>query len=209
MFVRDYMSINPISVEPNDSIGDALELLKDHSIRRLPVVSKKRLVGLVTETDLLKASPSPATSLSIHEINYLYPKIKIRDIMTKDVVTISPDAAIEEAAVMMREKKFGTLVVEEKGNLVGLITESDLFKAFIDVFGFDRPGERIIVAFYDDKVGELGKLATFIGSLGIFIISLVITYDADNNAYILMRLKTDDREAVVKELKEKGYEVVG
>lgn len=208
MFVRDYMSINPISIEPNDSVGDALELLKDHSIRRLPVVSKKRLVGLVTETDLLKASPSPATSLSIHEINYLYPKIKIRDIMTRDVVTISPDAAIEEAAVIMREKKFGTLVVVEKDNLVGLITESDLFKAFIDVFGFDRPGARIIVAF-EDKVGELGKLTSFIGTLGIFIISLVITYDADNKAYILMRLKTDDREAVVQELKEKGYEVVG
>lgn len=208
MFVRDYMSINPITVEPNDSIGDALELLKDHSIRRLPVVSKNKLVGLVTETDLLKASPSAATSLSIHEINYLYPKIKIRDIMTRDVVTISPDAAIEEAAVIMQEKKFGTLVVAEKGNLVGLITESDLFKAFIDVFGFDRPGERIIVAF-EDKIGELGKLASLIGSLGIFIISLVITYDADDKAYILMRLKTDDREAVVKELEKKGYDVVG
>ena len=208
MFVRDYMSINPITVEPNDSIGDALELLKDHSIRRLPVVSKNKLVGLVTETDLLKASPSAATSLSIHEINYLYPKIKIRDIMTRDVVTISPDAAIEEAAVIMREKKFGTLVVAEKDNLVGLITESDLFKAFIDVFGFDRPGERIIVAF-EDKIGELGKLASLIGSLGIFIISLVITYDADDKAYILMRLKTDDREALAKELEKNGYDVVG
>ena len=208
MFVRDYMSINPITVEPNDSIGDALELLKDHSIRRLPVVSKNKLVGLVTETDLLKASPSAATSLSIHEINYLYPKIKIRDIMTREVVTISPDAAIEEAAVIMREKKFGTLVVAEKDNLVGLITESDLFKAFIDVFGFDRPGERIIVAF-EDKIGELGKLASLIGSLGIFIISLVITYDADDKAYILMRLKTDDREALAKELEKNGYDVVG
>ena len=208
MFVRDYMSISPITVEPNDSIGDALELLKDHSIRRLPVVSKNKLVGLVTETDLLKASPSSATSLSIHEINYLFPKIKIRDIMTREVVTISPDAAIEEAAVMMREKKFGTLVVAEKENLVGLITESDLFKAFIDVFGFDRPGERIIVAF-EDKIGELGKLTSLIGSLGIFIISLIITYDADNKAYILMRLKTDDREALVSELEKKGYDIVG
>ncbi len=208
MFVRDYMSADPITIEPNDSVGDALELLKDHAIRRLPVVSKGRLVGLVTKTDLIKASPSPATSLSIHEINYLYPKIKIRDIMTKEVVTIGPGAAIEEAAVTMRENKFGTLVVAEKGALVGLITESDLFKAFIDVFSFDRPGIRVMVAF-DDEVGELGKLASLISSLDIFIISLIITYAVDGRANVVMRLKSDHREMVVDELEKSGYDVIG
>ncbi len=208
MYVRDYMSADPVIIGPNDSVGDALELLKDHSIRRLPVVSKGKLIGLVTNTDLIKASPSPATSLSIHEINYLYPKIKIKDIMTKDVLTIGPDEAIEEAAVLMREKKFGTLVVADKNNLVGIITESDLFKAFIDVFNFDRPGIKIVVSF-EDKIGELGKLTSLISSMDILIISLIITYSKDGKALITMRLKTDQKDPVIKELEKSGYEVIG
>ncbi len=208
MFVHDYMSAEPITVAPNDTVGDALELLKDHSIRRLPVVSKGKPVGLVTKTDLIKASPSHATSLSIHEINYLFPKIKIKDIMTREVITISPDAAIEEAAVIMRENKLGTLIVVDKDALVGLITESDLFKAFIDVFSFDRPGVRVVVAF-EDEVGELGKLALLISSLDIYIISLIITYAENGRANVVMRLKTDRREPVIEELKKSGYEVIG
>ncbi len=207
MFVRDYMSADPVTIGPNESVGDALELLKDHSIRRLPVVSKSKLVGLVTKTDLIKASPSPATSLSIHEINYLYPKIKIRDIMTKDVTTISPDVAIEEAAVIMRENKFGTLVVAEKDTLVGLITESDLFKAFIDVFSFDRQGVRIVVTF-EDEIGELGKLTSLISSMDLYIISLIITYGDDGRPHVVMRLKTDQKQPVIEELKKSGYEIL-
>lgn len=208
MFVKDYMSVDPITVNPNDTVGEALELLKDHAVRRLPVVNRGRLVGLVTEMDLMKASPSLATSLSIHEINYLYPQIKIRDIMTKDLTTVTPDAAIEEAAVTMREKKFGTLVVVEKDKLVGLITESDLFKAFIDVFGFDRPGVRIIVEF-EDEVGTLSKLSSLISSMNIYIISLIMTYPREGRVNGVMRLKTDDKDKVVEALKKEGYEVLG
>jgi acetoin utilization protein AcuB len=207
MFVRDYMSTDPIYIAPNDTVGDALELLKEHSIRRLPVLSKGKLVGIVTEADLFKASPSPASGLSIHEINYLFPKITIKDIMTREVVTIGPDAAIEEAAVIMRENKFGTLVVVKEGKPVGLITESDLFKAFIDVFGFDRPGVRIIVVF-EDAIGSLGKLTSLVSSLGILIISLVFTYDKEGRVHTVLRLQTDDREKVVSELRKNGYEVL-
>ncbi len=207
MYVKDYMSVNPVLVEPQDTVGDALELLQDHSIRRLPVVSKGRLVGIVTQTDLMKASPSTATSLSIHEINYLFPKIKVRDIMTKDVYTVSPEAAIEEAAVSMREHKIGTLVVVDKEKVVGLITESDLFKAFIDVFGFDRPGVRIHVEF-EDKVGELGKLASLLSSKGIYIISLVMTYPREGWVTGILRLKTDEKDAVIVALKKEGYTVI-
>lgn len=208
MYVKDYMSTDPITVGPQDKVGDALELLRDHSVRRLPVVSKGKLVGIVTKADLFKASPSPATSLSIHEINYLFPQIKIRDIMTKEVVTVSPDTPLEEAAVMMREKKFGTLVVVEKDKVVGLITESDLFKAFIDVFGFERPGVRINVEF-EDAVGTLGKLSSLISSMGIYIISLVMTYPKEGRVSGVLRLRTEDKEQVVAALKKEGYEVTG
>ncbi len=208
MYVRDYMSADPITIDLSYTVGDALELLKEHSIRRLPVVSKGKLVGLVTKTDLIKASPSPASSLSIHEINYLFPKIKIKDIMTMKVITISPDAAIEEAAVMMRENKLGTLVVVKDGGLVGLITESDLFKAFIDAFSFDRPGVRLMVEI-EDEVGELCKVASIVSSLDIIIISTVMYYDKEDKPFIVMRLKTDQKEPVVEELEKNGYKVVG
>lgn len=91
MFVRDYMAANPVMVAPEDTLGKALELMKEHSIRRLPVMAKGKLVGLVTENDLMKAYPSSATSLSVWEVNYLFPKIKIKDIMTKDIYTVTPD----------------------------------------------------------------------------------------------------------------------
>ncbi|MDW7739818.1 MAG: CBS and ACT domain-containing protein [Bacillota bacterium] len=207
MFVRDYMSVDPITISPDESVGDALEKLKEHAIRRLPVLSKGKIVGLVTNQDLLKASPSPATSLSIHEINYLFPKIKIRDVMTRDVITINPDAAIEEAAVTMRENKIGTLVVEKNGKLVGLITESDIFKAFIDILGFDCPGVRVAVA-VDDQTGELGKITSLIGSLNINIYSLVIGHTRDGRVVITMRLKTDQSLELTTELEKKGYEII-
>jgi acetoin utilization protein AcuB len=107
----------------------------------------------------------------------------------------------------MRENKFGTLVVVKEGKPVGLITESDLFKAFIDVFGFDRPGVRIIVVF-EDAIGSLGKLTSLVSSLGILIISLVFTYDKEGRVHTVLRLQTDDREKVVSELRKNGYEVL-
>jgi acetoin utilization protein AcuB len=207
MYVRDYMSVNPITIGPEESIGDALQLLKSHSIRRLPVVFQGRIVGLVTNLDLLKASPSPVTSLSIHEINYLYPKIKIKDVMTKDPITIRPDMVIEEAAVVMRENKIGTLLVQQQGKLIGLITESDLFKVFIDIFGFHYAGSRIAVAVEDD-IGELGKIADLISAMAVNIISVVVIRVNEGGAHLVLRLKTDSGDAVRAKLEENGYNVL-
>jgi acetoin utilization protein AcuB len=207
MFVRDYMSINPVTIGPEDSVGHALELMDNHSIRRLPVLQNGKIVGLVTNQDLLKASPSPATSLSIHEINYLYPKIKIKEVMTKDIVSVTPDTVIEQAAVIMRENKIGTLLVEQQGKLMGLITESDLFKAFIDVFGFDYSGARLAIAVEDD-IGVLGKIAETISSMGINIISVVVVRKSEGGANLILRLKTDDVEDIRAKLEDKGYKIV-
>ncbi len=207
MFVRDYMSINPVTIGPEESVGEALKLMEAHSIRRLPVILNGKITGLVTNLDLLKAAPSPATSLSIHEINYLYPKIKIKEVMTKDVITISPDTVIEEAAVVMRENKIGTLLVEQHGKLLGLITESDLFKAFIDVFGFDYSGSRIAIEVEDD-IGVLGKIAETISALGINIISVVVVRTRDGGANLILRLKTEDVDDVKAKLAEKGYKLL-
>ncbi len=207
MFVQDYMSVNPITVAPESTLGDALNLMKEHSIRRLPVVSKGDLVGLVTEQDLMKASPSPATSLSIWEVNYLFPKIKIKDIMTKEVFTVTPGTILEEAALIMQEKKIGTLPVLGDNQLVGLITESDIFKAFIDVLALKHPSVRVTLP-VEDQVGVLKHVAEVVGAAGINIISTIVQRFADNRVYLILRLDTVDVDGVAAIFKKAEMQVV-
>ncbi|MEW5783629.1 MAG: CBS and ACT domain-containing protein [Bacillota bacterium] len=206
MLVRDYMTLNPITVKPEDSVGDALKLLKDHSIRRLPVVTRDGMVGIVTEQDLLKASPSAATSLSVWEINYLFPKIKIKDIMTKDIITVSPDAVLEEAALIMRENNISSLPVMIDGKLMGIITESDIFKALIDVFGFNVPSVRLTLS-VQDEVGTIKKISETVSSLGLNIISLIVQSLDGGRGNIILRLSTDDITGVVAAFRNKNIEV--
>ncbi len=207
MLVRDYMSLSPITVSPEDSVGHALQLMKDHSIRRLPVVSKDKIVGIVTRQDLLRASPSSATSLSVWEINYLFPKIKISEVMTRKVISISPESVLEQAALVMRENSVSALPVVENNRLVAIITESDIFKALIDIFGFDYPGVRLTLA-VEDEVGVLHNITEIISSLGINIITLAARRLDSNRVNIMLRLQDDDISAVSKLLAEKGYQVV-
>ncbi len=207
MLVRDYMSLNPITVGPQDSVGYALQLMKDHSIRRLPVISKDQIVGIVTRQDLLRASPSSASSLSIWEVNYLFPKIKISEVMTRQVITISPEAVLEKAALVMRENSISALPVVENNRLVAIITESDIFKALIDIFAFDRPGVRLTLA-VEDEVGVLHNITEIISSLGINIITLAARRLDSNRVNIMLRLQDNDISSVRKLLIEKGYQVV-
>jgi len=127
--------------------------------------------------------------------------------MTKDPITISPDMVIEEAAVVMRENKIGTLLVQQQGKLIGLITESDLFKVFIDIFGFNYAGSRIAVAVEDD-IGELGKIADLISAMAVNIISVVVIRVNEGGAHLVLRLKTDSGDAVRAKLEENGYKVL-
>src|SRR5450756_1130822 len=136
MFVKNHMTPNPINIPSDTPVFEALTILKRQKIRQLPVVDDGRLVGLVTERDLLTVSPSPATALSIHEINYLLSKMTVREVMIKNPTLLSQDTTIEEAAVIMREHKFGSLLVVEDKKLIGIITESDLFDAIVEIFGF-------------------------------------------------------------------------
>lgn len=207
MFVRDYMTVNPVSVKPEDSVGDALKLLKEHSIRRLPVMMKDSLVGLVTEQDLLKASPSTATSLSVWEINYLFPKIKIKDIMAKELITVTADMILEEAALVMRENNISSLPVLEKGKLVAIITESDIFRAFIDILGLNYPSVRVTLA-AQDEVGTIRKVTEIVGNMNINIISLIVHRLDSGLGNIILRIATDDIEKITKAFEGNQMKVV-
>src|SRR5512139_2680675 len=135
MFVGERMSRPVISVTPDMPINDALAMFRKEHIRRAPVMKDGKLAGMVTETDLLNASPSPVTTLSIWEMNYLISKVKIKDVMSKKVITVNSDTPIEEAARIMADKKIGGVPVMDDGKVVGIITETDLFKIFLELMG--------------------------------------------------------------------------
>ena len=206
MFVKDYMSVNPITISPGACVGDAFKLMKDHSVRRLPVLSGNKIVGIVTKQDLLKSSPSPATSLS--EINqiFVFQNIHIDEVMTKNISVISADAILEEAAVTMQAKKIASLPVMEGDNLVGIITESDIFKAFIDVFGFNYPSVRLTLE-VEDKVGMLSGAARIIKSKGINIISVIVKKLDEGKATIIFRLDTRDAAEVSRALENEQFKI--
>jgi acetoin utilization protein AcuB len=172
MLVGKYMSKPAITVKPEMSMPEALDLMHKEHIRRLPVVNRRGdLVGIVTEADLLKASPSEATSLSIFEVTYLLSKLTIDRIMTKKVITVTEDTPLEEAARIMADNSFSGLPVMRGKALVGIITETDLFRIFLELLGARRAGIRVTVSM-PDKPGELANLTKAIQAVGGNIIAL-------------------------------------
>jgi acetoin utilization protein AcuB len=134
MFVRDVMTKNPVTITEKMTVFEALELMKKEKIRRLPVMRDKKVIGIVTELDLLRVSPSTATSLSVFELHYLLSKMVVKDVMTKDVTTVTPDSTIEQAAIIMRDNEISGLPVVDGTSLVGIITETNLFDALLEHF---------------------------------------------------------------------------
>jgi len=165
MLVGERMSFPVISTSPKTPINEALNLMRKEHIRRMPVVEKGELIGIVSDLDLLNASPSPATSLSIWEMNYLLSKITVKDVMTKDVITVTDTTPIEEAARIMADNKIGGLPVMRAGKVVGIMTETDLFKLFIELMGAREKGIRVSVLI-PEKHGELAELTKAITEIG-------------------------------------------
>jgi len=131
MLVRDIMSADPAVIDPSTSLPDAMELMKARSIRRLPVVERGRLVGIVTDRDLKEAAPSRAIALSMYELHYLLARTRVSEVMHRDVVTIAPDQNVSEAARLMYRLKIGGIPVVSDDHLVGIITESDVLRTFV------------------------------------------------------------------------------
>ncbi|ADI03093.1 MAG TPA: CBS domain-containing protein [Syntrophothermus lipocalidus] len=209
MKVKDKMTPNPIVIALDTTVAEAMQLMRDHSIRRLPVMNRGKLVGIVTERDLSEVSPSPATSLSVFEINYLLAKTKIKDILPKNsqVITVSPDTFIEEAARLMRAHKVGGIPVMENGKLVGIITETNIFDALIDMLGVYRKGTRIDMK-VEDRVGVVAEISSIIASKSINIENIVLYPDLARGDYnLILRIDTEDPQEVLEELKHRGYEI--
>ncbi len=175
MLVRKRMTPNPITVTPDTSVSDAMRLMREKRIRRLPVLDHNaHLVGIVSDHDLLYASPSPATSLSVWEIHDLLYRLRVEQVMTREVVTVTEDTPLEEAARIMADRRIGGLPVMSGGKLSGIITETDIFKALLSQFGARRPGIRVSVTIPSAK-GTMAKIAQAIFNAGGDIVGLGIS----------------------------------
>mgnify|MGYP002857819080 CR=1 FL=1 len=173
MFVSDIMTRNPICATPDMTIVNAQDVMTKEKIDKLPVLdSDNRLVGLLTKSDLAKAAPSSATTLDAYEIGYLLSKIKVEKIMTRSPITVQDDEVIEEAARIMADKDISCLLVLKDGILEGIITESDLFRKFVDMFGARHHGVRVMMEL-DEKPGEFAKITNGITGIGGNIVSIV------------------------------------
>jgi len=217
MFVQMWMSTDVITIDAETQILEARDAMKQNKVRRLPVLNKGKLVGIVTQGDIQEAGPSDATSLSIWELNYLLARTKVSDIMTpeEDLVNVSPNDSVEQVALLMREKKVGGLpVLDEDENLVGIITESDIFSILLSVMGVRQGGSRITLAL-EDQPGRLSEVLEVIKQHETNVLSLVTCEEcrqqleiAQGKTVVAIRIEDYDFRKIVKDLKDAGIQVL-
>lgn len=207
MFVKTKMTANPFTISAEQTIPDAHEIMAQYGVRRLPVMKKNKLVGIVSKDDILRASPSKATSFSIGEITYLLAKTKISQIMTKDPVTVSSGALLEEAAILMRDHHVSILPVVDDGRLVGIITESDIFDSFIELLGFREPGTRLTVE-ADDAPGIMSNLTGIIGNYGANITHVAVYRGASGKSAVVIGINSLNTSDIEKSIESRGYKIL-
>jgi acetoin utilization protein AcuB len=173
MLVGERMTRNLVTIGEDASIDEALHVMRERQVRRLPVLDKAgKMVGIVSDKDLLHAAPSPAASLSVYEMHYLLSKLTVKRVMSTPVITVGSDTALEEAARIMADNKIGGLPVMQEGRLIGIITETDVFKLLLELLGARVPGLRVMLAIEEAK-GMLAQITTAISEAGGNIVSLV------------------------------------
>jgi len=205
MLVRDRMTTPPITMDVRGSIAEAHGLMRHYDIRRVPILQKGRLVGIVSWTDLMRALPSPSSTLGAWETPGLLLRASVKEIMTPNPMTVTPNQPIEEAALIMRREKIGGLPVVEDGQLIGVITESDIFQAFVDLTGIREKGTRIIVDLTHHRKG-VAEIAAVVEEAGLGLLSFA-TYAQDGQRLAIVRVDTDNPVVLVQALGEKGFRV--
>ena len=207
MRIRDIMSTNVVSVDEKTLVGDAKKIMEAHKIRRLPVMKKDKLVGLVTKHMLLEAAPSPATSLSIYEVHYLLSKMTVKDIMVKNPYTISPDMPVEEALQLGQEKGYGGFLVMEKGRLVGVVTESDIVRVMTRILGVREKGKRIDIR-VSKQFGNFQRIMKILDENKAVLLSMMTLKEPEEEDWLtILRVKSEDAEPIAKKLKSSGFDV--
>jgi acetoin utilization protein AcuB len=208
MKIRDIMTSNVVTISSDTPIMEARKIMNAHNVRRLPVVDKGKLVGMITRDGITRASPSPATSLSVWEINYLLAKMTVKDIMSKNLVTVTPDTTVESAVALAQDKGVGALPVVEDGSLVGIVTTDDFFYKILNpMLGIGKPGTRLLV----HNCGSpkcIEEIMEVIGQNEVKIIAVHNTPPLDGEqSELLLHLDGADPKKIMKNLTDKGFKV--
>jgi len=210
MLIREYMKSRVITVTPDTLLNDAARIMYQNRIRRLPVVQDGKLVGLVTRNLLREATPPAPTPLSIWGLHYQLAKMTVKDVMISDVVTVTPDTTIEEAAALGEQRKIGTFpVVDNEGNLVGILTATDIYHLFTQVLGFGQRGVRLYIRDVDrEKAVRHRKIMKILIRYPVDVLSAfsVLPPGAQQEDFIV-HLDTIEADAIVADLKKLGLDV--
>ncbi len=205
MFVKEWMTPNPQLVKKKTPVMEAMNILREGGYRRLPIVSKGKLVGIVTDKDLKNATPSQATTLSVYELNYLLSKLTVKDVMVFPVITVGANDTIEKAALLMEEHKISGLPVMEGDRVVGMLTITDMLKAFIGVLGLKEGGTRV-TAFLPDEPGVLSKVSEA-GPPSNIVAVVTAGIKPGHRRELVLRVTGEDSEGFADRLRAKGVEI--
>lgn len=204
MLVKDWMTTNVHTVTPKNSFAEALRLMKEKKIKHLPVVEGKKVVGMVSDRDIKQFGPSKATSLDIYELNYLLDKTLIKDVMVSPVLTVPAETPVEEAAMTLFDKNIGCLPVIENNELVGIITDRDMYRVLVEISGVRHGGVRISLAI-EDKPGSIKDVADVVRKYGFRLQSILSTNEksAPGQRYVVIRTRGEgDAQGLKKEVQQ-------
>jgi acetoin utilization protein AcuB len=208
MRIRDIMTKDPITVEPNTSLPDAHRMMWKKKIRKLPVLKGEKLVGIVTYDMVLEASPSPATSLSIQELHYLLAEMKVEEIMDKNPVTFTPDTPFEKALALGQIDRIRGFPVVEKGKLVGIVTHGDILRLLTKTLGLQEEGVRITIEGLGGRLGELKDIISIFDRHQAAVMSIMTLPKVEKKDWLVaIRLNVKDGSAIVDDLKKAGLQV--
>ncbi len=209
MRIREVMSRNPITVNPDTLVLNAQQLMHEKKIRRLPVVDEKgKLVGILTRFDLQEAIPPKGTFSNLYELNQWLSKIKVKDLMKKHPITVTPYTPVEDALKLGQEKKIGSFPVVEDGKLVGIATESDIVRFLIKILGIGEEGTRITVTGLGERFGELERIIAVANRYRVTILSMILVPRHGKGDWMLaLRLDTKNPKPILQTLKKEGFQV--
>ncbi len=189
MFVSDWMTKKVIILYPDDYLSDAFSMMKQHGIKHLPVLKDSELKGIISDRDIKEYSPSKATTLDIYELHYLLAKTMIKDVMKAKVVTAAPDMPVEEAAMIMLDRNIGCLPVLEQGQLVGIISDRDIFRALVDITGVRHGGHRVCVTI-EDRAGSIKEVADIIRKHNFRLQGILTSYEGAKEGFRRVVIRT-------------------
>jgi len=191
MFVSDWMTKKVITVGPDDYLSDAITLMKEKNIKHLPVVKGGKLKGIISDRDIKEYTPSKATCLDVYELHYLLAKAQIKEIMITKVITTSPDAPVEEAAMVLLDRNIDCLPVMDGGSLVGIISDRDIFHAMVDISGVRHGGHRVCVT-VEDRAGTIRGVADIVRKHGFHLQGILTSYEGVRDGYRRVVIRTTE-----------------